>query len=137
MVNTFVSPRRFVLPRILLMFLAFAMMSTVVYGFAAANTVPDSGAGDGEGTISGYTISNIGYTLDSDDPQTLASVKFDIAADEDDVSADLVKVRLDESTTTWYDCTVAAGTATCSVAGTEIKVVDADTLTVVAISEYE
>jgi hypothetical protein len=63
--------------------LAFAaVLATVAaasYGFAAANTVPASRAGDGSAAVSGYTISNVHYNLDFLNPQQLASVTFTIS----------------------------------------------------------
>lgn len=123
-------------PRVLFVFLIALLATSVVYGFAAANTVPDSGAGDGAGTISGYTIENVVYTLNSTNPQLLDQVKFDISADESGVAVDVVKVRLDASTTTWYDCTVESGVATCDLTGTTLNVVDTDELRVVAVSDH-
>lgn len=53
------------------------MLSAVAYGFAAANTVDTSKAGEGEGAVSGYAITNIHYTLDvSGDPGTITNVTF-------------------------------------------------------------
>jgi len=39
------------------------ILSAVAFGFAAANTVDDSGAGDGSGAISGYDVA-VSYTTD-------------------------------------------------------------------------
>ncbi|RLD04093.1 MAG: hypothetical protein DRI32_06325 [Chloroflexi bacterium] len=53
------------------------ILSAVAYGFAAANTVDASKAGEGEGAVSGYAITNIHYTLDvSGDPGTITNVTF-------------------------------------------------------------
>ena len=129
--------RRRLNPRFLFLLLIALMFSTIVYGFAAANTVPDSGAGDGAGTISGYTVSSIVYTLNTTNPQLLDQVKFSISADTVGVATGKVKVRLDASTSSWYDCTLAAGVATCDLSsGTTINVVDADELRVVAVSAH-
>ena len=54
------------------------ILAAAIDGFAAANTVPDSGAGDGEGTIYGYEVTNIEYTLNATDPGNIDSVEFDI-----------------------------------------------------------
>ena len=52
------------------------ILSAVAYGFAAANVVPDSKAGDGTGVVSGYTISNIHYVLDTVTPSEIDTVTF-------------------------------------------------------------
>ncbi|GIW13779.1 MAG: hypothetical protein KatS3mg062_1218 [Tepidiforma sp.] len=63
--------------------LAFAALLVVctasAYGLAAANTVPASRAGDGSAAVSGYTITNVHYTLDAFNPQQLSSVTFNIS----------------------------------------------------------
>jgi hypothetical protein len=41
------------------------ILSVTTYAFAAANTVQPSAAGDGAGTITGYSITAVKYTLDS------------------------------------------------------------------------
>ena len=48
--------------RVLLVTLLLFVLAGSTYAFAAANTVADSYAGDGEGAISGYDVSNIHYT---------------------------------------------------------------------------
>ncbi|HET6771013.1 MAG TPA: hypothetical protein VFH75_05200 [Actinomycetota bacterium] len=39
------------------------LVATAVNALVASNTVPGTAAGSGAGTISGYTVSNIAYTL--------------------------------------------------------------------------
>ncbi len=58
----------------------FAIVALSAFGFAAANTVPGSNAGDGSGTISGYTVSAIHYTLDSSSPANFTAVSFTLSA---------------------------------------------------------
>lgn len=110
--------------------LAVLILSASVYAFAAANTVPDTEAGAGTGTISGYTVSNVTYTLDSTDPQQLDSVAFDISGNADPST---VKVQLISNTGTWYDCTVGvAPNWSCTITDT-LLVSDMDQLNVVAV----
>ena len=59
-------------------------IATAVYGYAATNTVPNSSAGSGSGTISGYTVTNVAYTLNSTTPTNLDQVTFTIAPDDDE-----------------------------------------------------
>ena len=114
---------------ILLILVAAAAM----YGFAAANTVPDSGAGDGAGTISGYTISSITYTLNSSNPRNIDSVEFDISSDGGLGDPATVKVELEGGTGTWYDCAIAAGHVTCDTTTPAQDVEGATSLRVVAV----
>ena len=98
-----------------------------VYAYAATNTVPGSDAGSGSGTISGYTISSIAYTLNSTTPTNLDQVAFSIAP----TTASTVKVQL-ASGGSWYSCTNTAGSVTCATTSPQATAVAATQLTVVA-----
>ena len=77
-----------------------AIMATAAYGFAASNTIADAGhAGDGSGAVSGYSITNMQWTLDKTDPSSLDSVAFST-----DAAAGVVKASLDNGAN-WYGCT--------------------------------
>ena len=105
--------------------LAVAVMAAA-YGFAATNTVPDTRAGDGAGTISGYAVSNVAYTLNASNPQQLDKVEFDL-----DAAASTVKVRL-QTTGSWYDCTNTSGNHwSCDTPGQGVQ--PANELRVVAV----
>ncbi len=52
------------------------------YAFTAANTVPASHAGDGSGAVTGYTVTNVHYTLNAN-PATIDSVAFTVDRDAD------------------------------------------------------
>ncbi|MDT7943343.1 MAG: hypothetical protein RQ985_02190 [Dehalococcoidia bacterium] len=106
--------------------LAVAVMAAA-YGFAATNTVPDTRAGDGAGTISGYTVSNVAYTLNASNPQQLDRVEFDL-----DAAAGTVKVRLQTPGGTWYSCTNTSGNHwSCDTPGQGVQ--PANELRVVAV----
>ena len=118
--------------RNLILLLPTLIVAVSVYAFAAANVVPESGAGDGTGTISGYTASNITYdTNDDGDPSTLDEVTFDLAATAGASAPTEVFVEVDAGSNNWYSCSVVAGsTWGCTITGT--NTVDADALNVVA-----
>lgn len=80
-----------------------AALAVAAFGFAASNTVNDSKAGDGSGTVSGYTVSNIDYNLDPSNPANIDSVEFDL-----DAAAEDVYVSHDGGTT-WTACNPGAG----------------------------
>jgi hypothetical protein len=105
--------------------LAVAVMAAA-YGFAATNTVPDSKAGDGTGTIGGYTVSNVTYTLMGSDPQKIASVSLTLNA-----NASTVKITLDGST--WLNCNGGPTNWSCSTGASGFPVVSATQLRVVAV----
>ena len=97
------------------------------YAFTASNTVPGTSAGAGSGAISGYTVSNVAYTLDAT-PTDLAAVTFTL-----DKAATTVKAQL-VSAGTWYACSVVSGNNwSCNTTvGTQATAAAANQLTVVA-----
>jgi hypothetical protein len=107
------------------------ILAMAIYGFAAANVVPESGAGDGSGTISGYTVSNIDYVLNAANPANIDSVSFDIAATAGAGAPDTIEVQL-ISGGSWFSCVDGGGGSwSCAVAG--VTVLAADNLHVVAV----
>lgn len=89
------------------------VLMVATYAFAAANTMPTTtSAGDGTTAITGYTITNVKYVLDSTDPSKINTVTFTIAP----TSASVVKIQL-VSTGTWYTCTNTTGSVSCAIGG--------------------
>ncbi len=88
-------------PRSFGMLVLALILSASVYGFAAANTVPDHKAGDGSGNITGYTISNIVYDLGAD-PSTIDGVDFTL-----DAAASQVHITLNGGS--WTSCGISGG----------------------------
>jgi hypothetical protein len=89
------------------------VLATATYAFAAANTVPNSLAGDGSGTISGFTISNIHYTLNGANPAgDVSTVSFTLSPAVPAGGAVYVKFNVGAAVA----CTlnVAGDTATCT-----------------------
>jgi hypothetical protein len=107
------------------------VVATTAYGFAAANTVPASNAGDGSGTVSGYTVSSVHYTLNSTNPANVDSVSFTISPA---VSAGgTVYVKLVNAGTTYASCSGIPGSSiTCDVTGLSVTALAADQLRVIA-----
>jgi len=108
------------------------LLVTVSFVYAAANTVPVTGAGDGEEVISGYAVTDVHYELYNSDPSKIDSVAFSLTP-IDDAAPDptTVKVKLIQSGSTWYPCTYSVSTWSCSIGGA-VSVLDADELRVVA-----
>lgn len=116
--------------RVLLAIVVIAVIGTAAYAFTAGNTVPTSYAGDGSGTISGYTVSNIHYTANATTPANLDQVQFDLSAPAADV-----KVTLTNGGSV-YDCGASSGpsnSVTCATTSPQATVLAADSLTVVAV----
>jgi hypothetical protein len=103
-----------------------AVVAPAAYAFTAANTVPNSNAGSGSGTISGYTVSNVSYTLNASNPQNVDQVAFTIAPTTGTVKAQLV------SGGSWYACTNTAGSVTCATTSPQATAAGVNQLTVVA-----
>ncbi len=101
------------------------VLAVATYGFAAANNVPDTKAGEGEGVISGYDVISVDYVLDPSDPTSFDSVSFDLQA-----AASSVYAGLEGSTTTyWASCTNSSGTVwTCDLSGSSVSVLDSAVL---------
>ncbi len=110
--------------KVLVIALVAFVFAGVATAFAAANTVPDSYAGDGSGNISGYTVSNVQYTLNATNPANIDAVSFTL-----DAAAGTVRIQLNGST--WYSCSNTGSTNwSCSTPGE--TVLGATSLRVVA-----
>lgn len=117
--------------RMLAMLGLLLLLSATAYGFAAANTVPENGAGDGQGTISGYDVTAVTYTLNSTTPSNLATVAFDVDPTAGAAAPTTVKVKLVSASSTWFGCTNTSGsTWSCTITG--VTAAAADELRVVA-----
>lgn len=103
--------------RTALIIAALMILAAVTYAYAAANLVPETGAGEGSGTVSGYTITNVDYTLLGSNPSKLDEVSFAVAPTAGAGAAGEVRITVDGGTT-WVTCTGPVGsTWTCAFAG--------------------
>ena len=106
-----------------------AALATGAYAFTATNTVPSSNAGSGSGTISGYTVSGIAYTLNATTPSDIDSMTFTLSA-----TAATAKAKIVSGSTTYTSCTIAGGVnVTCNFSP-DIAITTADQLSVIATS---
>jgi hypothetical protein len=118
--------RRF---RYVVALIAAVCVAAGIYAFTASNTVPTSNVGSGSNTISGYTVTNVAYTLNSTTPTDLDAVSFTLST-----AAGTVKAQV-QNGGAWYDCDNggAGNNWTCdTTVGTQATVAPADQLTVVA-----
>ena len=111
----------------------------------AANTVPISSAGDGAGTVSGFTITSIVYVLNSTTPSDIDTITFTATADNGATNNPAsMFVRPDSTGSEYYTCTRAGGTApahdlTCDVtpanatSNTQLTVLAVDSLQVIVV----
>lgn len=107
--------------KVLFVVVAVLAIAVASYAFADANTVPDTKAGEGQGAVTGYTVTSVVYNLNATDPSTLDSVGFDLGAA---ALAGQVKVQL-VSGGTWYTCTLDTGTVwDCDTTGLSVSTID-------------
>ena len=107
--------------------LVAGVVSSSAYAFTASNTVPVTSAGAGSQAISGYTATNVSYTLNAANPQNVDAVTFTISP----ATTSTVKVQL-VSGGSWYSCGNVGGTVTCSTTSPQVTAAAANQLTVVA-----
>ena len=105
-----------------------AALAFAAYAFTAANTVPASKAGDGNGAISGYTVSNIAYQLEALNPANIDSVSF-----TPDAAAGTVKAKVVALSPTFTDCTNTGGNNWSCDFLINPTVLSADDLRVIAV----
>ncbi len=105
--------KRASLIRLLGVLVLLFVLATATYAFAAANTVPASNAGDGSGTISGFTISSIHYTLNAASPSgDVSSLSFKLSPVVP--SGGTVYVKFNVGSAVACTLNVAGDTATCT-----------------------
>ena len=115
--------------RILGILVVAAALATGAYAFTATNTVPDSQAGSGSGTISGYTVSAIAYQLNTTTPSNIDSLTFTLNA-----NATTAKAKVVSGSTTYTNCSIAGGVNVTCDFSPDISITTADQLSVIATS---
>jgi len=114
-------------PRSFGMLVLALILAASVYGFAAANTVEATSAGDGATAISGYNIVSVNYSIFGDsDPSDIDAISFDLQA-----TVASVWVSLDNGAN-WTDCTGSISGTTVSNCAMSVAVTSATQLRIVA-----
>ncbi len=108
--------------------LAVALIG-IVMASTASNTVPNSKAGEGQGTITGYDISTVHYELNASDPSKIDAVTFKL--DSAPAVGSTIKVKVGSGSTSWYTCATTATAATCPTTSPPASVASANELKVV------
>ena len=108
--------------RFMFVMMVVLALSAAVYGFAAANTVPVSKAGDGNAAITGYTVSAVKYNLNATTPSNIDSVTLTLTAAP--TAGSTMKIKLVAAGTTWYTCTNVTTTLTCTTTGATVLAAD-------------
>jgi hypothetical protein len=106
------------------------VLAFAAYAFTAGNVIPGSQAGHGGETISGYTVSNVAYSLNASNPGNIDSVTFTLTP----AAAGTVKMQL-VTGGSWYSCThnSTTGNSSCSTTSPQGTVSAANNLTVLAV----
>jgi hypothetical protein len=108
---------------------AVAVLASVLvagtYAYTAANTVPDSKAGDGSGNVTGYVVSAIHYNLNATTFTNMDSVAFTLDSTPDPGST--IKAQVNAN---WYTCTNVAAAVTCPTTSPQATVLGTTTLRV-------
>jgi hypothetical protein len=122
--------------RILLAVVASMAIAGGAYAFTAANTVPSSNAGAGVGTVSGFTITNLHYGLNTTTPANIDSLSFTVAPVIPSTSSGKVLVQAILSTggPTTYQCTTntTGDIVTCPTTSPQLTAALLTSVTVVA-----
>jgi hypothetical protein len=98
------------------------------YAFTAANTVPATKAGDGSGAITGYVLSSVHYNLNATNPANVDSVTFTL--DSAPVAGSTLRAQLAPAGS-WYACTNAGTSVSCTTTAPQATVLAATSLRVI------
>lgn len=114
---------------------------------AAANTVSPSNAGQGEGTVAGFVVTDITYqpaggiTDPGGADVTVGTVTFDIVRESSSTevasaNADVyVQLRSGATLSSWVACPTTAGVATCDTESLDVTMASVDEVSVVAYDD--
>lgn len=106
------------------------------YAFTASNTVPNATVGAGTGTVSGYTITSMHYSLDATTPTNIDSLTFQISPAVPSTSSGKVVISAALSTggPNSYTCTTdtTGETVTCATTSPQLTAALLTGVTVVA-----
>ena len=106
-----------------------AIVAAAVFAFTAANTVPETKAGEGSEQITGYVVSSVHYTLNATDPSKIDAVAFQL--DTAAPSGSTIRARL-EPAGTWYVCTNTGAAVSCTTTSPQAVLSSSTQLTVAA-----
>jgi len=106
------------------------------YAFTAANTVPASNAGAGSGTVSGFTVSNLHYGLNTTTPGNVDSLTFTVNPTIPSTGSGkvIVQAALTTGGPSTYQCTTntTGDTVTCPTTSPQLSADKLSSVTVVA-----
>jgi hypothetical protein len=103
-------------------------LAGATFGFTAGTVIPASRAGDGTGTISGYSATKIQYNLDASNPQQIDTVT--VTLNVPPAAGSTMKAQL-AGGGGWYSCSSAGLIVTCPTTSPQATVAGASLLTVI------
>ncbi len=113
-----------------------AILGTGAYAFTASNTVPNTTAGSGVGTVSGFTITNIHYALNATTPANIDSVTFTVSPVIPSTGSGkvIVQAALTSGGPSNYTCTsnTTGDIVTCATTSPQLLADKLTSLTVIA-----
>jgi len=122
--------------RLLLALVVAGAIAGGAYAFTASNTVPNGNVGSGSGTVSGYVVSALHYTLDAAIPNDVDSLTFTISPVIPSTSTGkvIVAAALTTGGPTNYTCSTntAGDTVTCATTAPQLTADKLTGITVVA-----
>jgi hypothetical protein len=122
--------------RVLAMVVAAMAVAGGAYAFTASNAVPNSTAGAGSGSVSGYTVSGLHYNLNTTNPVNVDSLTFTIAPVVPGAGSGKVIIQAALSTggPSTYTCTTdtTGATVTCPTTSPQLTTALVTGVTVVA-----
>jgi len=122
--------------KVLVAVIAAAAIGGGAYAFTAANTVPNTTAGSGSGTVSGYTVTALHYNLDGTLPNNIDSLTFTITpvVPSTGTGKVVIQAALSSGGPNTYTCTTdaAGSTATCATTSPQLTADKLTTVTIVA-----
>jgi hypothetical protein len=125
--------------KVLLAVVVVLALAGGAFAFAAGNTVPKSAAGYTANVVSGYTVTNIVYDLNKDNPTNVDNISFTIAPSTiDDPVAKTVYLQTALSGP-WTLCVVTTDTATTAKCTPAISpvITDVTAMNIVASSSLD
>jgi hypothetical protein len=106
------------------------------YAFTASNTVPATTAGAGAGVVSGYTVTNLHYSLNATSPQNIDSLTFTITPVVPSTSSGkvIISAQLSTGGPTTYTCLTdtTGASVTCATTSPQLTVALIMGVTVIA-----
>ena len=118
--------RRYYL-RIPSMLVRILLPLAAVCGLAAANPIRNPGAGGGTSATGNYSVTDIHYRLDQQDPGNITAVTFMIAPDTAVTPVTVVQAKLIHSSSNYFICSkIGAGSSAwrCPVSGVTVRMAD-------------